>query len=312
MFIVKPYLIYPPNYPTNSKYQIAIESYMLELQQWYHEKMGGKTFQYSPLEVFISTEEYNMENLPYSLNRVIHSGSEEWEDGVIAFIFAAGGGGWACGYGLDNQTKGYAVVGDGVLKPLIGEKIPQWYGEGTIPKGTGAHELGHAFGIHEHPKLASLSIMSWQGNYPYLGFLDYELDILRSSPFFNTHLLQEREEEQLIVFEHPPRIVDSLLMPPGYIEEVKIKGNYDVPDSALYVLLRLSIYSKDGSIGQDAIVQFSNSVNNLDNSLGQTTQSSEVISETGWVKLNNGSVYLVSPLFNKSSIIAYLELQGYQ
>ena len=81
-----------------------------------------------------------------------------------------------------------------MLEPISGVEnkwgIPCEYSNGWeckdgVPRGAPAHELGHAFGLG-HPASEDFykSIMGWHGNYPDVGFLSYEVDYLKRSPFF--------------------------------------------------------------------------------------------------------------------------------
>ena len=53
-----------------------------------------------------------------------------------------------------------------------------------MPKGTTAHELGHAFGLHHPDRYPGKSIMRWHGDYPNAPLMRHERMLLRESPFF--------------------------------------------------------------------------------------------------------------------------------
>ena len=216
-FWVKPYLVYPADKPMYPEYETAVRNYMVELQDWYKRKVGI-TFFMQPLIVVRSTYNYDIircdpnptdsippfseclndpkslaGNLPLYMNLAIH-GVERWEEKTVALVFSAGGGGYAGGSRLVNDT-GYAVTGDWVLEPISGKEngwgIPcrysdGWQCAGGVPKGSPAHELGHAFGLlHPDPTLyPEDSIMKFHGGYPTVGFLPHEVDLLKQSPFF--------------------------------------------------------------------------------------------------------------------------------
>lgn len=212
-FLVKPYLVYPADKPAYPEYQEAVERYLLELRDWYREKAGA-TFRMNPLEVVRSSENYltmrcgpqpsstclndpsRLEgNWGMYMNMAIHYGVERWEERTVALVFGAGGGGYA-GSNQYQNFAGWAIVGDWVLEPLSGRAndwgIPcrysdGWQCKGGVPKGTPAHELGHAFGLpHPDERLyLDKSIMRWHGDYPTVGFLPHEAKFLRSSSFFS-------------------------------------------------------------------------------------------------------------------------------
>ena len=211
-YFVKPYLVYPADKSMYPEYETAVVQYMQELQNWYQDKVG-KTFAMQPLEVVRSSYDYltmrcgenpteSCVNDPSKLegnwgmfmNKAIHNGVEQWEEKTIALIFSAGGGGYAGGNLYPNHT-GWAIVGYWVLEPLSG--VPNewgipcslsdgWQCIGGVPKGTPAHELGHAFGLpHPGEQYIGQTIMQWHGDYPQVGFLEQEIDFLKQSPFFH-------------------------------------------------------------------------------------------------------------------------------
>lgn len=218
-FWVKSYLVYPADKSMYPEYETAVNNYLVELQNWYQEKVGV-TFFLQPLVVVRSSYDYvtmrcdpdPSDSTPPSdacisnpavlegdwsmyMNLAIHNGSNQWESQTAALIFGAGGGGYAGGYQLSGYA-GRAIVGDWVLEPISGvvnswgmpcSLSDGWQCSGGVPKGTPAHELGHGFGLgHPDPMLyPDPSIMKWHGDYPTVGFLPHEVDFLKQSPFFN-------------------------------------------------------------------------------------------------------------------------------
>lgn len=209
-FLVKPYLVYPADKPMIPEYEKALASYLSELQLWY-QQMTGAAFVLAPLEIQRSSFDYltmrcgenpsqqclNEQNRiegnwPAFLNKAIHGGKEEWEEKTVALIFSAGGGGFAGANQYPNYT-GFAITGDWVLEPISG--IPNdwgipcrfsdgWQCQEGVPKGSPAHELGHAFGLPHPDEYEGESIMKWHGGYPETGFLPHEVNYLLQSPFF--------------------------------------------------------------------------------------------------------------------------------
>ncbi len=192
------------------EYETSVKNYMRELRQWYLEKVG-KTFTMAPLKVVRSSYNYvtmrcgetpspdcmsdsgKLEgNWGMFMNKAIHNGVERWEEKTVALVFGAGGGGYA-GANLYPNDTGWAIVADWVLEPLSGIKnswgIPcsysdGWQCSGGVPRGTPAHEIGHAFGLPHPDEYKGESIMKWHGGYPEVGFLPHEIKFLRKSPFF--------------------------------------------------------------------------------------------------------------------------------
>ncbi len=213
---VKPYLVYPADKSEYGSYQSAVSSYMVELQKWYCDKVGA-TFNLDSLSVIHSGLTYGVmrcgagksdaEIQSCLADNSGFTGSENdqtrsWDSAVIGAVspdgnsipavFAVGGGGRAFGIG-----SSIAVVGDWVLEPLAGTQnswgIPcsfdtVGYCSGGYPKGTMAHELGHAFGLG-HTNCNGCSVMINHGGYPNLGFTQDEANSLKGSPYFSSSTL---------------------------------------------------------------------------------------------------------------------------
>ncbi|OHA78541.1 MAG: hypothetical protein A3G10_00630 [Candidatus Wildermuthbacteria bacterium RIFCSPLOWO2_12_FULL_49_9] len=220
VFIVKPYLVYPADKAMIPLYETAVQGYLAELRQWYFDQVGA-TFQMVPLEVIRHPFRNYLEmrcgenprqecinnlslfegNWAQYMNEAIYGGAAAyyaggpcWAADTAYLVFGAGGGGYA-GANSDGNSCGWAVVSDWVLEPISG--VPNewgipcvyssgWQCGGGVPKGTPAHELGHAFGLpHPGEQYADQSIRQWHGNYPGVGLLPQEIEFLRDSPFFN-------------------------------------------------------------------------------------------------------------------------------
>ncbi len=211
-YLVKPYLVYPADKPMYPEYEQAVNSYLIELQNWYLDKVG-KTFTLAPLQIIRTPENYLtlrcgdnpseecrnnpsalVGNTPMYINKAIHNGQERWDEQTVALVFSVGAGGYAGGR-LNSGDAGFAIVGDFVLEPISGKandwgipcKYATWQCELKNARGTVAHELTHGFGLG-HPFISSpdmWTIMRQPSVYPEVGFLPFETDFLKQSPFFN-------------------------------------------------------------------------------------------------------------------------------
>jgi len=218
-YLVKPYLVYPADQQMYPAYEEAVQHYLGELQAWYLQKVG-RTFKMAPLKVVRSQYPYRIMrcgdppkqacaddpkrldgNWGMYMNLAIHNGTEHWDERAATLVFGAGGGGYAGSNRYPNDA-GWSIVGDWVLEPLSGVEnvwgIPcrysdGWQCAGHVPKGTPAHELGHAFGLPHPDQYPGASIMKWHGGYPDVGFLPHEIDYLQKSPFFRLDTLEKRE-----------------------------------------------------------------------------------------------------------------------
>lgn len=212
---VKPYLLYPSDKSFYSEYESAARNYLTQLQDWYCSKVG-KTFAMDALKVMSGPDSYSamrcgsnpsdscandVNNQVPFYNDGSSQGSNWWnsinkavgrQSQNINIVFAVGGGGWA-GASDPASDSGLAIVGDWVMEPLSGKvnswgvpctKSHGWECTGGTPGGSMAHELGHTFGLN-HPSCNECSIMTAHWEYPALGFIDSELNQLRSTAFLN-------------------------------------------------------------------------------------------------------------------------------
>jgi len=203
-FLVQPYYVYPRDQPYHPEYERAARALVREVRQWYLARVG-KTFRAAPLRVVRAPEEYLVMRCgpePEPACRGDRQALPRWLEAIeravggfrprrIAWVFAQGGGGWA-GANLYGDFTGFGLFGDWVLEPISGVAEPAaipcayatWQCKGGVPRGTTAHELGHAFGLHHPDKYPGKSIMGWHGDYPNAPLMRHERLILRESPYF--------------------------------------------------------------------------------------------------------------------------------
>jgi hypothetical protein len=213
-WLVQPYYVYPADQPIHKEYVTAINDCTKEIRNWYLQK-AGITFRLAPLKVIQSKQSYrdmrgsdipaenetsreklmNMPNWWPSLERAVGG----WKQRQVSWVFAQGGGGIAEA-NLVSDWQGMGIFGDWVLEPISGVREPKavhaghatWEVKGGTPKGTTAHELGHAFGLHHPDNYPGKSVMRAHWDYPDTGLLPHEVLILHNSPFFVPNAYDEK------------------------------------------------------------------------------------------------------------------------
>lgn len=188
---VRVFLITPADKSFNQAYYDILKATALNIQGWYKQQMGGKTFTLNNpiVDTLRGIHNYAWYN---SDNGVATSGTDPRFYGyyntlneiskiittntaLYTYIFyvAAPGGG--------AGSTGQAALGDQDLDGLLGEinsPVKRWV-------GGSAHEWGHAFGL-AHPDNQLGSALMWTGYtiYPNCILQQADKDILNASKFF--------------------------------------------------------------------------------------------------------------------------------
>lgn len=184
----------------------AIRSAMLEIQQFYADSLGGRTFRLNDLQVVQANgpkESYGISwnggniytngidivgNVEAAVVAELHSRGfptppAQNESGYSVLIFVKGAGGWAGGREFPHADGGWAILGDWCIDSLQGQVAEgeYWWSGRRLQIGAAAHELGHTFGL-PHPDAYggewSTTVMGHWWNYPNLGFNPWEVDQL--------------------------------------------------------------------------------------------------------------------------------------
>ncbi len=207
---VLPILFSPTDWSTSSadvqQEAASIRTAMTEIQQFYADSLGGRTFRLNSLEVVQANgpkENYGISwnggniytdgvdivgNVEAAVVEELHNRGYptppgQNESGYSVLIFVKGAGGWAGGREFPAADGGWAILGDWCIDSLNGEVTEgaYWWSGRRLQIGAAAHELGHTFDL-PHPDAYNgnweTTIMGHWWNYPNLGFNQWEVDRL--------------------------------------------------------------------------------------------------------------------------------------
>ena len=200
--------IVPADRVFNPEYAQGIERAMLDLQEWYHNQLGGdSSFQLSNpvVEIFKSdhTAEWYRTN-PNGSKFIYQFFGNVWSDASSLIDNFFGNDDWVVMVDSDSMpgqagaaavNGGPAILDGDYIRGLAGEFSPN---EGQAPFtifaniGTMAHELGHTFGF-QHPDFCDGGlrpdecnlIMAYPSGYPTGSLTETEKNLIRTSPLFD-------------------------------------------------------------------------------------------------------------------------------
>ena len=192
----------------------ALRRAMAEVQQFYANNFGGRTFVLNDLQVVQA-------NGPKENYGIVWNGRDIYQDGIeirgnfegsvvdelyrrgfpvppaqnqsgySTMTFVKGAGGFAGGRAFRQAVGGWSIVGDWAIDSIQGQ-VPEnayWWSGARKQTGAVAHELGHTFDL-PHPDAYgypfSSSVMGEWWNYPTVGLNDVDrqrLGTLRAAYF---------------------------------------------------------------------------------------------------------------------------------
>ena len=188
----------------------AIRSAMHEIQTFYADNLGGRSFHLNDLEVVQGNGPKENYHINWNGKNIYQDGVEfdgnmeaavveelyahgyptppnQDVDGYSVVIFMKGAGGWAGGGEFGNADGGWAILGDWAIDSLQGavQEGEYWWSGRRLQIGATAHELGHTFGL-PHPDFYSgdfeSTVMGNWWNYPTVGLNTWD----------QNHLLTEK------------------------------------------------------------------------------------------------------------------------
>lgn len=212
-YSVLPILFVPLDWSISST-EVNTEAALLraslpEIQQFYGNTLGGKTFRLNDLQVVQAFQKKEDYHIIWNGRNIYTDGVEfngdmeaavvdelhrrgyptppaQNESGYSALVFVKGAGGYAGGREFPSADGGWAILGDWAIDSIQGQ-VPDgayWWSGRRKQLGSAAHELGHSFGL-PHPDAYGYpnnsSIMGNWWDYPTLGFNDWECSRIAST-----------------------------------------------------------------------------------------------------------------------------------
>jgi hypothetical protein len=189
-YSVVAYFITPTDKSFNPDYYRGARSAMIDLQGWYKNQMGGKTFTLNPVildtltglhssswfnsnngdSLYNGTVAYGFYNSKYELKQLLGSKYDSAHNDYIVFVQAD--------FPDETVPRGFAAEGLQNLEGLSSSYPDSW-------RGGAGHALGHSFGLPEVAVENKDGIMSAGfPKYPACVLQPWEKDSLNASPFF--------------------------------------------------------------------------------------------------------------------------------
>lgn len=165
--VVRVVYFYPSDYSPDPRYLERIDPFMRDVQRWFAQQLGGRTFKALPVQIIKGTQPttyYTQSDMPTWVKVYAELGVDCGGD-VIPFIWLARtlphANGRSCGpWYAGTFYNGDATISEANLDPEIvatetgfcpnGFPLGDWRCSPQASRGGTAHELGHVFTL-PHP-----------------------------------------------------------------------------------------------------------------------------------------------------------------